>query len=764
MKRILSIFLFLPSVLSAQSVDTNNLVQYVKPIIGTENMGHTFPGATVPFGMVQLSADTDTLPYSVGGKYNPEVYRYCAGYQYDDKTIVGFSHTHFNGTGHSDLGDFLIMPTVGPLQLNPGTAAHPESGFRSRFSHATESAEPDYYRVRLDDYNIDAELTTTARVGFHQYTFPASDQAHIILDLMYGIYNYPGKNLWSYVRIVNDSTVEGYRRTSGWARNRTLYFALVFNKPFRNYGMKNFSPPEPYHGFWGKFDQNENFPVMAGRQIRTYFDFNTKAGEKIKIKFALSSVSMDGAMNNLSAEVPGWDFESVKDQGQREWNRELHKIVVQSSDREAMENFYTAMYHAFINPTLYMDVDGQYKGLDQDVHHAHGYTQYTTFSLWDTFRGLHPLFDIIQPKRNSDIIRSMLAHFDQSAFHMLPVWSNSANENWCMIGYHAVPVIADAVINGTGDFDREKALAACVTTATNRWYEGLGYYMDKGYVPEDKSGSSVSKTLEYAFDDWCIARMAEKLGKEKIYREFMKRSQNYKNVYDPSAGFMRPKLSDGSFMKDFDPLETSEPGFVEGNSWNYSLYVPQDPAALMKLMGGDKKFVSYLDSLFTMRLPDKYFAHTEDISREGIIGNYVHGNEPSHHIAYLYDWTSRPWKAQKWIRLILKNQYHNRPDGLGGNDDTGQMSAWYIFSTLGFYSVAPASGRYAIGSPAIDHAVLHLENGNTFTVEVRNQGDRNVYVKKIWLNGVPLKGYFISHRDIMQGGTLTFEMSNKPKK
>lgn len=727
-------------------------------------MGHTFPGATVPFGMVQLSPDTDTIPYSVDGKYNPEVYRYCAGYQYDDKTIVGFSHTHFNGTGHSDLGDFLIMPTVGPLQLNPGTADHPEDGFRSRFSHSTEVAEPDYYKVQLDDDKITAELTATTRVGFHQYTFPASNEAHIILDMMSGIYNYPDKNIWSYVHVVNDSTVVGYRRTSGWARNRTLYFAMVFNKPFRNYGMHNFSPPEPYHGFWGKINQKEHFPVMAGRQIRTYFDFNTAEGEKIKIKFALSPVSMDGALNNLHTETPGWDFEAVKARGQQQWNEELHKITIQSQDREEMENFYTAMYHAFINPTVYMDVDGKYEGLDKNVHNADGHTNYTTFSLWDTFRGLHPLFDIIQPKRNNDMIKSMLAHFDQSAFHMLPVWSNSANENWCMIGYHSVPVIADAVVNGVGDFDVDKALQACVTTATNRWYDGLGEYIDKGYVPEDKSGSSVSKTLEYAFDDWCIAQMAKKLNRQDIYAEFMKRAQNYKHVYDYATGFMRPKLSDGSYMKNFDPLETSEPGFIEGNSWNYSLFVPQDPKALINMMGGDKRFISHLDSLFTMTLPDKYFEHTEDISREGIIGNYVHGNEPSHHIAYLYDWTSQPWKTQKWIRLILKNQYHARPDGLGGNDDTGQMSAWYIFSTLGFYPVAPASGQYAIGSPAIDGAVLHLDNGKTFTIKVQNQQDKNVYVKKMMLNGHPLKDYFISYQDIIQGGTLTFVMTNKPSK
>ena len=763
MKKLLAI-LMLFSLPALGQQQAENLVSYVHPIIGTENMGHTFPGATVPFGMVQLSPDTDTIPYAVDGKYNPEVYRYCAGYQYDDPTIVGFSHTHFNGTGHSDLGDFLIMPTVGPLRLNPGTASRPGSGFRSRYSHATEVAEPDYYRVDLSDYHIRAELTATTRVGFHQYTFPASDQAHVILDMMAGIYNYPDKNVWTYVRVVNDTLVEGYRQTSGWARNRVLYFAMVFNKPFMDYGMHNFSAPEPYHGFWGKFDQEKNFPVMAGRQLRIYFNFKTSEDEKIKIKFALSPVSMDGALENLHTETPGWDFEAVKKAGQQAWNEELHKVEIASRDSATKINFYTALYHAFINPTVYMDADSLYQGLDRQVHRATGFVNYTTFSLWDTFRALHPLFNILQTRRNEDMVQSMLAHFRQSAFHMLPVWSNSANENWCMIGYHSVSVIADALIKDSVNFDRDAALDACVTTATNRWYEGLGAYIDKGYVPQEKSGSSVSQTLEYAYDDWAIAQLAKKLGKTDIYRTFMKRSENYRNVFDPSTGFMRPRMNDGTFMKNFDPLETAEPGFVEGNSWNYSFFVPQDPAGLIRLMGGDKRFIGRLDSLFTMPLPDKYFAHTEDISREGIIGNYVHGNEPSHHIAYLYDWTSEPWKTQRWIRLILQNQYHDGPDGLGGNDDTGQMSAWYIFSSLGFYPVCPGSGTYAIGSPSVDGAVLHLENGRTFTVEVKNQAPGNIYVKKLLLNGKPLHRYFIDHRDIINGGTLTFQMAGKPNR
>jgi len=749
------------NLVEAQS--SENLVKYVRPIIGTQRMGHVFPGATVPFGAVQLSPETDTVGYELNGKYNPDVYKYCAGYQYDDKTIVGFSHTHFSGTGHSDLGDFLIMPTVGELKLNPGTADKPHSGYRSAFSHQDEVSEANYYKVKLADYNITTELTTSTRVGFHQYTFPKSDQAHIILDLISGIYNYPDKNVWTYVHVVNDTLITGYRQTSGWARTRVLYFAMTFSKPFYQYGYRNYSQREVYHGFWGKFNQNKNFPEIAGRQIRAFFDFKTEENEKIKIKLAISPVSMDNALTNMRAEIPGWDFDKVKRDGQQQWEKELHKIEIQSNSKDEKENFYTSIYHAMINPTIYMDVDGSYMGLDRTMHKADGFTNYTTFSLWDTHRALHPLFNIIEPDRNADMIRSMLAHYDQSPEHMLPIWSNSGNENWCMSGYHSVPVIADAIIKGNITFDTNKALDACVTTARHRSYEGIGEYMDKGYVPDEKSGVSVSNTLEYAYDDWCIAQIAKKLGRNDIYEEFIKRSQNYKNVYDPSIGFMRPKLANGTFRKSFDPLTTINQGFIEGNAWNYTLYVPHDPEGLIKLMGGNARMVRYLDSLFTMTLPDKFFAETEDITRDGIIGNYVHGNEPSHHVAYLYNWTDKPWKTQERVRMILKKMYKPTPDGLGGNDDTGQMSAWYIFTTVGFYPVAPGSDHFSIGSPAINKATINLENGKTFTIDVKNQGDKNVYVQKVLLNGRPLNRLYITQAEIMNGGTLTFFMSRSHK-
>lgn len=726
-------------------------------------MGHTFPGATVPFGAVQLSPETDTISYELNGKYNGDVYKYCAGYRYEDKTITGFSHTHFSGTGHSDLGDFLIMPTTGQLKLNPGTASNPESGYRSRFSHNDEISEAGYYKVKLQDYNILAELTATTRVGVHRYTFPKTDQAHIILDLMAGIYNYNDKNVWTYVRVNDDKTITGYRQTNGWARTRTVYFAMKFSKTFKSYGQKNYDGKRVYNGFWRKFDQNKNFPEIAGKQIRMYFDFDTQENEAIEVQLAISPVSQANAMENLEKETGSLSFEQVKAKAQEDWNKELNKIVIKGTEDQKV-NFYTAMYHTFINPTIYMDANGEYKGLDQNIHKAEGFTNYTTFSLWDTYRALHPYFNIIQPKRNADMVKSMMAHYEQSSLKMLPIWSHYANENWCMSGYHSVSVIADAIIKGNYTGDAKAALMACVATANKRNYEGIGDYIDKGYIPAEKNGTSVSNTLEYAYDDWAIAQLAKHLGETEIYNKFIKRSENWRNNFDKTTGFMRPRMADGSFKKDFDLLSTHGQGFIEGNSWNYSFFVPHNPEGLIQQMGGKQKFTSKLDKLFSMHLPDEFFADTEDITREGIIGGYVHGNEPAHHVAYFYNWSGQPWKTQKQVRHILEMQYKSTPDGLGGNDDTGQMSAWYILSSLGFYPVAPGSEDYAIGSPAVNNAVLTLENGKNFEIEAVNQSPENVYVQKILLNGKEIKNFTLKHSDIMNGGKIVFYMNNKPKK
>lgn len=740
-----------------------NLIQYVKPIIGTEKMGHTYPGATVPFGAVQLSPETDTIPYEINGKYNKDVYKYCSGYKYEDKTIVGFSHTHLSGTGHSDLGDFLIMPSQGELQLNPGASSDSKTGYRSAFSHDNELSEAGYYRVKLDDDDIIAEMTATTRVGMHQYTFNKPGQSHIILDLMSGIYNYDDKNVWTFVRVINDTLITGYRQTNGWARTRTVYFAMSFSKPFFNYGQNNYDGKQSYRGFWRKFDQSKNFPEIAGKRIRMYFDFETTEGEKIKIKFALSSVSQENALENMQAEIKDWDFERVKDNAQKLWNAELNKIIIDASE-DTKINFYTALYHAFINPTTYTDVNGEYKGLDQNTHIAKGFVNYSTFSLWDTYRALHPLFNIIQPSRNSDMIKSMMAHYNQSTLHMLPIWSHYSNDNWCMSGYHSVSVIADAIIKDTYQGGANDALNACITTANHRNYEGIGYYIDLGFIPSEKSGISVSNTLEYAYDDWCIAQIAKKLNRQDVYETFIKRSANWQNNFNTSNNFMQEKMEDGTFKNNFNPLSTHNQGFIEGNSWNYSFFVPHNPTALIEKMGGKAIFALRLDTLFSMHLPDEFFAETEDITREGIIGGYVHGNEPAHHVPYLYNWTDQPWKTQFQVRKIMDMQYKPKPDGLGGNDDCGQMSAWFIFSALGFYPVAPGSDEYALGSPTINKATLKLENGKTFSIEVKNQNTENVYIQKVMLNGKPLSMNFLNHKDIIQGGNLTFILGNTPNK
>jgi predicted alpha-1,2-mannosidase len=738
--------------------------QYVNPFIGTSKMGHVFPGATAPFGMVQLSPQTNfEVMFHDDGKYNTETYEYCAGYQHRDSTIIGFAHTNFSGTGHSDLGDFLVMPTVGDLRLDPLKTSEGKKGFYSTFSHDNEDATPGFYKVNLDSYNIKAELTASERVGFHQYTFPKSEDAHIILDMVYSVYHHDNKNVWTFIRVENDSLVTGYRQTKGWARTKKVFFAMQFSKPFKSYGHKKYNQ-ETYDGFYRRFNQTENFPEMAGKDIRAYFNFDTEDQEKINIKFSLSPVSTNGALKNLEAEIPHWDFNKTKEETKAKWNKELSKIEVETISEDDKKTFYTAMYHTNLSPILYEDVDGQYRGLDQNIHISEGFTNYTIFSLWDTYRALHPLFNITQSERNNDMIKSMLAHHDESVHNMLPIWSHYANENWCMIGYHATSVIADAMAKKVGDFDHERALQASVNTANVRYFDGLGDYIDYQYVPDDKSHSSVSKTLEYAYNDWCIAQMAQHVGNASIEDEFIQRSDYYKNVYDPKTGYMRPKLADGTFRENFDPMDTHGQGFIEGNAWNYGLYVPQNIDKMVEMMGGKERFSQHLDSLFTMEIDEKYIAKHEDITRDGIIGNYVHGNEPGHHIPYLYNWTGHPEKTQERVRMIMDTMYGPTVEGLCGNDDAGQMSAWYVFSSLGFYPVTPGSSDYAIGSPLIKEAILHLENGKTLTIKANNQSKENVYVHSVSVNGTNLSSLLLSHQDIMNGGEIIFEMNATPKK
>ena len=513
----------------------------------------------------------------------------------------------------------------------------------------------------------------------------------------------------------------------------------------------------------GKFDQENNFPELAGKNLKVHFDFKTRAGEKLKVKFALSAVSTEGALKNLRSEVPHFDFKEVKSAAKKSWQQELSKIKIKAPDEKKV-TFYTSMYRTCINPVEYMDVDGRYRGLDHNIHQAEGFTNYSIFSLWDTYRAQHPLLALIQPERTSDMINSMLAHYNQSVHGMLPVWSHFGNENWCMIGYHAVPVIADAWINGTRGFDPNLALQACISSATYEKYGNLDDYMKLGYVPFEKNSTGSSMTLEYAYDDWTIAQFARSLGKTDVANTFQKRSQNWKRLFNEKTGFVGAKDSNGEWKVPFDALHTANEGFIEGNSWNYSLYVPHDVSTLISKMGGDNIFCEHLDSLFTMYLPDKYFAHTEDVTREGLMGCYVHGNEPSHHVAYMYNWAGKPWKTQERVNQIVNTMYLNKPDGLCGNDDCGQMSAWYIFSSLGFYPVCPGSGEYVIGSPSVSEAEINLGKGKKLVVKSNNISGKNIYIQSVKLNGKDWGKAYLPVGELVNGGEIIFNMAKNPNK
>lgn len=745
--------------------------RYVDPFIGTDGMGHTFPGACIPFGGVQLSPDTDTIPHNVAGKYQAEVYSLCSGYRYSDPTIVGFSHTHLSGTGHSDLGDVLLMPTAGPLHLNPGTASDPTSGYRSRFSHSAEWASPGRYEVVLEDYGIKAELTATPRCGLHRYTFPPSadgngSDRHLIMDLDHGIYNYDGKVLWSSVRVVNDTLVTGWRLTDGWARENFTFFAITFSRPISTYGYEP-KGPSPYEGFWRKMDTRHGFPQMAGRGITCWFDFGWDGGgddpDRLEVRVGLSATSASGALRNLLAETGGRSFDALRAQAAELWDKELSVFDIEAGEKDR-RMFYTSLYHTLINPSLYCDVDGAYRGLDGEIHHSAGWDNYTVFSLWDTYRAEHPLLTLTSPGRARDMVLSMLEHYRQSPHHLLPIWSLQANEGWCMSGYHSVSVLSDAITKGL-DLPGEDLLEAMVGTSTVPYLDGLDAYVRLGYVPFEVSSVAASNTLEYSYDDWAIYAAAKYLGREDVASRYRGRAGNWTNIYPVGSPFATPRYADGRFKAHFDPGQTWGEGFIEGNSRNFSFHVPHDVIALMDRMGGEKAFLSLLDTLFTRDLDPKYYELNEDITEDCLMGGYVHGNEPSHHIPYLYAWTGEPWKGQKLLRDIITRFYRPEVRGLGGNDDCGQMSAWYIFSVMGFYPVCPGSGEYVLGAPYLERVTLSLPEGKTFTVRAEGVSGRNCYVGRVLLNGKPYTKRYITHGDIMGGGELTFEMrSTHPRR
>ena len=782
MKKLLFPIIFLTMVtVSAQ----NDYTQYVNPIIGTNGMGHTFPGACYPFGGVQVSPDTDTIPHNINGKYQPGVYDYCAGYQYRDKTIVGFSHTHFSGTGHSDMGDILLMPFTGEVQLNPGTADNPDGGYRSRFSHETEKCSPGYYEVRLSDDDILVQLTATPHCGIHKYTYPEGETQKLIVDLNHAIYNYDGKVLWASLRMEDPYTLTGYRITNGWARENYVYFAIHFSKPVAHYGYQDFGKQD-YNGFWRRFDLNHDFPEMAGRKVVTWIEFENDGDPVLKVHVALSAVSTDGARTNWIAETVVEDkpnhyqslsFEQIQQQTKKMWNEKLG-IYQAKGTPDQLAMFYTSLYHTMINPSVYQDVNGEYRGVDHKIHlNVEGHTNYTIFSLWDTYRAEHPLLNIIEPKAACDMVSSMIDHAEQSVHHILPIWSHAGNENWCMIGYHGVSVVADNYLCHHPNFYGENvkmnkilinAMPYILNSANLDYYDHTDLYKKMGYVPYNKSSVGTSITLENAYEDWVIYNLIDQgkiaSGFEKMKETYRQRALNFKDVFNPETGFAQARYEDGSWKTPADLLSTSNEGFIEGNSWNYSFYVPHDVNGLIKIMGGDKVFVQRLDQLFEMYVPDEFFAETEDVTREGMVGGYVHGNEPSHHIPYLYMWTSQPWKTQQRVREVMNKMYKNNIDGLCGNDDCGQMSAWYIFSAMGFYPVCPVSGQYVFGAPYLPENVLHLQNGNTLTIKAPNVSDQNCYIQSVTLNGKPLHCAYITYEQIMAGGDLVFTMGSKPNR
>jgi predicted alpha-1,2-mannosidase len=732
------------------------LTSPVDPFIGTQGDGHVFPGAVYPFGMVQLSPDTQT-------RYFKESYAWAAGYQYGDPTILGFSHTHFSGAGHSDLGDLLTVPISGDVRLEPGDAAKPLSGYRSRFSHDSEQAEPGYYAVTLSDYGVRAELTATARVGLHRYTFPAGKPAHVLIDLRSIIYDYPGKTLWSRIRVRPDGTVTGYRETRGWAAGRQLYFAMRFSVRPTGQQIYDREPKPEYDPRFAPWAARDDVVFREGRGLVAVFDFGALPASQLSVKVSISGVSETNAIANLDAEAPGWDFDGARAAAAAAWREALAAVEIEAAE-PVRKLLYTSLYHAFMAPSLFMDVDGSYRGPDHEVHHADGFSFRSTFSLWDTYRALHPLLTLLRPESdNVDFVRSLVASWQESPDGLLPVWQFHGLETWTMIGYHSVPVIADNWLKGIHGDPAQTVLDAMVASATNPRYAGLDEYMKLGWVAADKEREGASKTLEYAFDDWVIARAADSMGRPDVAKQFDGRARNWRNVFDGKTGFIRARNSDGRFREPFDPASAGYYGdYTEGNAWQYTWYVPQDTAGLIRSMGGNKPFIAKLDALFDSKVDPKSFANVEDIS--GLIGYYAHGNEPSHHIGYLYVYAGQPWRTQERLKQIVASQYQPVPDGLSGNDDLGQMSAWLIFTAMGFYPVTPGSGEYVIGRPFVNRAVLHLPNGRKFVIVADNLSDANGYVGSVRLNGKPLARAFIRHAELMAGGELHFTMQSTPDK
>jgi predicted alpha-1,2-mannosidase len=716
------------------SAQVSNL-ELVNPFIGTGGHGHTFPGATVPYGMVQLSPDTRLNGWDA-----------CSGYHASDDAILGFSHTHLSGTGIGDYGDVLFMPTTGQQQLNQGTAEKPDEGYASPKTPGSEIASPGYYSVRLSDYNIKVELTATAHAGFHKYTFPANAKnPGVIVDIGHTLQSH--RNEIARIEVINDHEIRGHKVTNGWARDHQVYFHAVFSKPF----------------------------TYKQEGSKGLLQFKKLSGNEVFVKVGISSVDYAGAKNNVMKEIADWKFESVRADAVKQWSTWLNRIDVKGGTLDQRKIFYTALYHSAISPNLFTDVDGRYRGMDKKTHQAaKGSENYTVFSLWDTFRAFHPLMTIVNPSMNEAWIRAMLEKYDESG--TLPMWELASNETGTMIGYNAVPVIVDSYMKGYRNFDVQKAYKAIVHASTydstiafadDEVKRGImpmaKYYNEKlGFIPADKENESVSKALEFAYNDWCIAQMAKDLGDEAGYKKFFERSKRYARYYDAKTGFMRGVNANGTWKTPFNPRFSNhrKDDYVEGNAWQWSWFVPHDVPGLMALHGGREQFLTKLDSLFDVSSVVDGENSSADIS--GLIGQYAHGNEPSHHISYLYTHAGQPWKTQHLVDSVLQTLYFNDANGLSGNEDCGQMSAWFILSSLGVYQIAPGNPVYTLGRPLFDEVTIYLENGKNFTVRAINNSAKNKYVSEVKLNGVKLKDNFINHSDITSGSTLEFTMTDKP--
>jgi predicted alpha-1,2-mannosidase len=733
---ILAICLIMCFAIAETNKDTEDLTKFVDPMIGADYHGHVFVGANVPFGGVQ-----------VGPTNFYRGWDWCSGYHYSDSIVRGFSQLHLSGTGIGDLGDILVMPATGVRITEVGTVEDISDGYASKYRHQTEEVSPGYYKVELEKYKIKVELTATERVAFHRYTFPESKDARIIIDLGEGI-GRTEKAVKTYLNQINETTFEGYRYSSGWAKDQREFFTLVLNKPVKRLTL--FCDGKEVNGH-----------EAEGTIVKGFLEFETIKDEVVLMKIGLSPISMSGALKNLNLEAADWNFDLVWDNARDKWRKALSRIRIKTNDVAKKRTFYTAMYHSMFAPNLFCDADGSYRGADFKIYPNPGYQTYTVFSLWDTYRAAHPLFTLTAPERVGDMVNTLLSIYKEQG--KLPVWHLRGAETNCMVGYSAVPVVVDACLKGFTGIDINLAYEAVKTTATGDFEPGIKDIMELGYIPADKMKESVARAMEYAISDWGIAQLAKKLGKNEDYSYFIKRSNAFMTYFDKETKFMRGILKNGQWRTPFDPISAKhrDNDYCEGNAWQYIWLVPQNPEGLIDLMGGDKPFTERLDSLFSLS-SELQEGSSADIT--GLIGQYAHGNEPSHATAYLYAYAGEQYKTAQRVHQINTEFYTDKKDGIVGNEDCGQMSAWYIFSSMGFYPVNSTSGMYVFGSPLFEEVILSLPENKSFVVKAKYVSDKNIYIKSVTLNGQPYDKSYVTHRDIVSGGELVFIMDSIPNK